>query len=182
MKKNAVLFLADGFEEVEALATVDVLRRAGVDVTIAGVTGEECVGAHGIKVCTDKKVEDVVFEDYDAFICPGGGQGAENLKNSPIVKSLLLSAFDSDKLVAAICAAPMVLEAAGFMNGKKCTIYPGMEGCLDEAKYIDQNIVIDNNIITAAGPAITFDFAFKLVEYLVGKNIADRVATDMLFI
>ena len=181
MKKNAVVFLADGFEEIETLAVVDLLRRADINVILAGVTGDKCTGAHNIIVSADDVAENVKVEEFDAFICPGGGLGAQNLKNSKLVTSLIKDAFDKGKLVAAICAAPIALEEAGIMNGKKATIYPAMKDCLEKAAFIDSQVVADNNIITAQGPAASFAFGFALIEYLVGKAASDKVASDTLF-
>ena len=179
--KKCVVFLADGFEEIEALATVDLLRRANINVTVAGVTGAECVGAHNIKVAADVDVSTVNTESFDAFVCPGGGVGAENLRNSHTVKTLVKNAFENGKLVAAICAAPTVLEEAGIMKGKKSTIYPAMKDCLKDAQYLNCHVVQDGNIITGAGPAATFPFAFAIIEYLADKETSDKVAADTLF-
>ncbi len=179
--KKAAVFLADGFEEIEAVATVDLLRRAGIDTCMAGVTGMECTGAHGVKISADMKAEDVDIKDFDAFICPGGGMGAENLKKSALVRDILKDGHKAGKLIAAICAAPIVLEAAGIMEGKNYTIYPAMKDTPVAGTYYDKDVVKDGSVITGAGPAATPAFAFALIEYLAGKDAADRVAAEALF-
>lgn len=179
--KKALLFLTDGFEEIEAIATVDLLRRAEIDTLTVGVTGALCEGSHGIKISADMEAKDANIKDTDAFICPGGGKGAENLKKSAIVRDILQESYRSGKLIAAICAAPIVLQEANIMNGKKYTIYPSMKDVPISGIYCEKDVVQDGNIITAAGPGATPAFAFAIIEYLVGKERAEKVATEALF-
>ncbi len=179
--KKAVIFLANGFEDIEALATVDILRRGGVDVTIAGVTGEIVTSSHNLKVVADKLADDIKAADYDAVICPGGMPGATNLRDSDKVVSVIKEAYDAGKIVAAICAAPMVLEKAGVLQGKNFTMYPGMESHAPSGNYKNNVYVVqDGSVITGAGPAATFEFALTIVSNLQGKDIADQVAQGML--
>lgn len=181
--KKVVVFLADGFEEIEAIGTIDILRRCNIDVTICSIGSSHYVtAAHEVKVAPDTTIDKININDFDGFICPGGGVGAENLRNSKDVTSIIKSAFDNGKLVAAICAAPTVFEAAGIMKGKKATIYPSMKDYLKDASYSNDDVVIDGNIITGAGPFITFKFALAVAEYLVGKDDATQVGKDMLYI
>lgn len=179
--KKAVVFLANGFEDIEALATVDILRRGGVDVTTAGVTGDTVTSSHNVQVLSDKSVSNINAADFDAVICPGGMPGATNLRDSDKVVSVIKEAYDAGKIVAAICAAPMVLEKAGVLQGKNFTMYPGMESHAPSGNYKNNVYVVqDGSVITGAGPAATFEFALTLVSNLQGKEIADQVAQGML--
>ena len=179
--KKAVIFLADGFEEVEALAPVDILRRGGVDVTIAGVTGMQVVSSHNVKVMADKDVKEIKADDYDAFICPGGMPGAVNLRDS-IVTDIIKEAYGKGKIVSAICAPPMVLDKAGVLADKDFTMYPGMQNYAPSGSYKSNKFVIkDGIVITGAGPAAAFEYAFELLAELQGKEISLKVAEGMLF-
>ncbi len=179
--KKAVIFLADGFEEIEALSTVDILRRGGVDVTIAGVTGEIVTSSHNVKVIADVKAETINALDYDAVICPGGMPGAVNLKESSIVIKTIQEAYKNGKIVAAICAAPMVLEKAEILKGKDFTMYPGMENHAPSGKYHnDTYVCTDGSVITGAGPAASFMYAFEILSKLAGSDKAKEVADGML--
>ena len=175
---KALVFLAPGFEEIEALTVVDILRRAGVDVTVAGLTPNVTEGKHGVKVVPDKSIDDVKVEDFDAVIAPGGNPGYKNLRKDPRVISMVKKAFNSNKLVAAICAGPTVLSDAGILNDKVCTIYPGMDKELETGggKPKHDIVVVDGNIITSRGPATALPFALKLAEKLAGKQVAEAVS------
>src|SRR3990170_644591 len=148
--------LAEGFEEIEALTVVDVLRRAGMNVDTVGVMGSVISGAHDVKVMTDKKLLDINSDEYDGIVLPGGSPGYLNLgKSSKIIE--ILKKFDSaGKLIAAICGAPSVLAKAGILEGKKATIFPGMEKELPHPR--GERVVVDGNVITsqAAGTAMEF--------------------------
>jgi len=179
---KALVFLATGFEEIEAITIVDVLRRAGVDVTVAGLTPNVVEGAHGVKIVPDKPIDDVKIDDFDAVVVPGGNPGYKNLRKDPRVIDIIKEAFDSNKLVAAICAAPAVLSDAGVLEGKACTIYPGMENELRKGggKPKMDMVVVDGNIVTSRGPATALPFALKLAEKLVGKQVAENVSKKTL--
>lgn len=175
---KALVFLATGFEEIETVTVVDVLRRAGVDVTVAGLTPNVVEGAHGIKIVPDKSIDDVKVEDFDAFVVPGGNPGYKNLRKDQRVINIIKKAFNSNKLVAAICAGPTVLSDAGILEGKACTIYPGMDEELEAGggKPKHDIVVVDGNIITSRGPATALPFALKLAEKLAGKQAAEAVS------
>ena len=175
---KSLVFLATGFEEIETVTIVDVLRRAGVDVTVAGLTPNTVEGKHGMKIVPDKHIDDTKVEDFDAIIVPGGNPGYKNLRKDPRVINMVKTAFDSGKLVAAICAAPAVLSDAGILKGKECTIYPGMENELENGggKPKQDTVVVDGNIITSRGPATALPFALKLAEKLAGKQAAEAVS------
>lgn len=165
MKKVAML-LANGFEEIEALVTVDILRRANVSVDLVSMNAEHGVtGAHEVKITTDKLFEDM--QHYDMIILPGGAGAWTNRDDSRVIE--LLKEYDkNNKFIAAICAAPMALGVAGIIKGKKVTCYPADDiiEYLEGAEYIEVDVCVDGNIITSRGPATTFDFAFKIAEAL----------------
>ena len=179
---KALVFLATGFEEIEALTVVDVLRRAGVEVTVAGLTPNVTEGKHGVKVVPDKSIDDVKVEDFDAVVAPGGNPGYMNLRKDPRVIAMVKKAFNSNKIVAAICAGPTVLSDAGILEGKACTIYPGMDQELEAGggKPKHDIVVVDGNIITSRGPATALPFALKLAEKLAGKQVAEAVSKKTL--
>jgi 4-methyl-5(b-hydroxyethyl)-thiazole monophosphate biosynthesis len=179
---KALVFLASGFEEIETVTIVDVLRRAGIDVTVAGLTPNVIEGKHGMRIVPDKSIDDVSVDDFDAVAVPGGNPGYKNLRKDPRVINIIKKAFNSNKLVAAICAGPTVLSDAGILKGKACTIYPGMEDELRKGrgKPKQDMIVVDGNIITSRGPATALPFALKLAEKLAGKQVAEAVSKKML--
>ncbi len=184
MYKRVFVFIAEGFEEVEALTPVDLLRR--VDIEAVMVSCEEKLvvqGTHGIKVVCDMLLDNLEDEDIeDAFgiILPGGMPGAENLKNSEGVKYIIKDMMAKKKLVAAICAAPIALAAADVIEGRRVTSYPGFEEDLKGSKYLQDNVVLDDNLITARGPGIAMDFALEIVEYLCGREKRHSLANEVL--
>lgn len=164
------LFLANGFEEVEALAPLDILRRAGVEVTTVGIGGDVIRGAHGITVHAD--IPDVMFTDAkpDMVILPGGMPGSKNLDESRTVDTALKAAVRHNAYIAAICAAPMVLGRRGILEGKRATCYPGFEGELKGAILSADKVVSDGRITTAAGMGVAVDFGLELVKQLTGST------------
>lgn len=179
---KALVFLASGFEEIETVTVVDVLRRAGVDVTVAGLKPNVTEGKHGMRIVPDKSIDDVKVEDFDAIIVPGGNPGYKNLRKNQRVINIIKKAFGSNKLVAAICAGPTVLSDAGILKGKACTIYPGMDEELEAGGGNPKQdiVVVDGNIITSRGPATALPFALKLAEKLAGKQVAEAVSKKTL--
>lgn len=174
MKKVAVL-LAEGFEEIEALTVVDVLRRAGITCEMVSIKNEDVIGAHNIVVKSDKIFgEDI--KDYDMIVLPGGLPGADNLaKSENVLKVLHDFSTNENKYVAAICASPaIVLSKAGIEENKYVTSYPdsSYEKMLENANYVDELVVVDGNLITSRGPATTLLFAYKLVDILGGDSRA----------
>jgi 4-methyl-5(b-hydroxyethyl)-thiazole monophosphate biosynthesis len=167
------LFLANGFEEVEALAPLDLLRRAGVAVTTVGIGGEQITGAHGITVQAD--IPDTMYADArpEMIILPGGMPGSKNLDASRIVDMALKAAVRSDAYIAAICAAPFILGKRGILKGKRATCYPGFESELTGATLCADKVVVDGRIVTAAGMGVAVDFGLALVEQLKDKTVAD---------
>lgn len=171
MKKIAVL-LDDGFEEIEALTVVDVLRRAKFECDIVGINEEYVRGSHNIIVKTDKLLDDDFFI-YDMVVLPGGLPGSDNLSKNKKVINLIKEFNVNNKYIAAICASPaMVLSAAGIEENRFITSYPGdqFEKLLENANYVNELVVVDGNIITSRGPATTLLFAYKLVDILGGDS------------
>jgi 4-methyl-5(b-hydroxyethyl)-thiazole monophosphate biosynthesis len=182
MKKRVVVLLADGFEEIEAITSIDVLRRAGLNVKVAGVGKTIVKGAHGIPVKTDIKIGSYRTIP-DAVVIPGGMPGVKNLSASRKVTDLIHKTYKKGKLVAAICAAPSyVLAPTDLLIGKKATCYPGCEDRLKgKAKFVNKRVVFDGNIITSKGPGTAFDFALKIVEELKGKSTKEEVRKKILY-
>lgn len=166
------LFLDSGFEEIEAVTTIDLLRRAGVKLTTISMTGQLPVeGSHSITVLADALFEEVDFSDAEMLCLPGGGIMLGDHDN---LCQLLLKHNAENKLIAAICAAPSVLGKLGILEGKQATCYPGFEDYLGES-YVGGLVVESKNIITAKGPGLTSDFAFCIIEKLCGQEVADEV-------
>lgn len=177
MVKVAII-LAPGFEETEALVTVDILRRASITCEIVGFD-EEVTGAHDITVKADKKVGDTALETYDLIALPGGMPGAANLRDNEKVIEAIQTLNENGKPVAAICAAPIVLEQAGLLEGKQFTCFPGFDDEIKVGNHEDALVVVDDNIITSRGPATAFEFGFAIVDYLDGDS--ETLKEDMQY-
>lgn len=164
------IFLADGFEECEALIPIDILRRASVDIKTVGVTSKTVTGSHGISIICDVEKNEIAFDNsIQAVILPGGMPGTFNLKNSSIVTEFVTKAMDKNITVAAICAAPLILGNLGFLKGKKAVCYPGFEAELIGAEISSYSVVRDGNIITAKGVGAAFDFGYEILNALGNK-------------
>ena len=175
------VFFAEGFEEVEALGTVDILRRAGVDAVTVSTTEKEFVaGAHGVKVACDVMFSQQTFDDADMIVLPGGLPGATNLYDHEGLRKLIVRKNEEGIYLAAICAAPLVYGRLGLLEGKKATCYPGFEKELAGAETCGNDVERCGNVITGKGPGFTFKFALTLVEALKGRQVADEVAGGML--
>jgi 4-methyl-5(b-hydroxyethyl)-thiazole monophosphate biosynthesis len=180
--KKVALFLANGFEEIEALGTVDILRRAEIPVQMVSVSNElKVTGAHNITVIADKLFTNMDFSDIDVLVLPGGMPGSKNLNEHKGVKEQLKAFVARGKYVAAICAAPMVLGGLELLKGKKATCYPGFEPQLIGANITGENVTVDGKIITGKGPGFMFDFALQLVEIIAGKETRKKVAEGLLW-
>ncbi len=175
------MFLADGFEEVEALAPLDILRRAGVEVSTVGVTGAYVTGAHDIVVKADIELADIKKEELDAVILPGGLGGTNNMNASSEVKEIVQYAADNNKLVCAICAAPSILGEMGLLDGKEATCYPGFEDTFKGGKYIKKSVVKYNNFITSDGMGSAYKFGFEITAALCGKEAADKIKEQIQY-
>lgn len=174
--------LATGFEEVEALTCVDVLKRAGADAKMVSVTGDLMVrGAHEIDIKADLLFEDADYSLCEMIVLPGGMPGATNLRDHEGLTEKIKEFAAEGRKLAAICAAPLALAAHGALEGKSSTIYPGMEEYLKGAKASHANVTKDGNVITGMGPAIAMEFALALAEELKGKEVRDQVEKGLLF-
>ena len=174
--------LATGFEEIEALTIVDLLRRANIEVQTVSITGEKrVVGTHGVPVEADILYEEADYENCQMIVLPGGLPGAEHLGNHEGLTSHIRCFAENGKYLAAICAAPRVFGAQGVLEGKKATIYPGMEELLKGARPQSDLVVEDGTVITSRGPATAMPFALKLVEILKGKEVSSQLEQDLLW-
>lgn len=169
--------LAPGFEELEAVTVIDLLRRAQIEVTVAGLAPGPVTGSRGTVIQPDTTLDEALRRDYDMVVLPGGQPGATNLENDPRIMALLRRLAAQNKYTAAICAAPRVLAAAGILDGKRATGFPG---ALDPAKFPRVQVeklalVADGQVITSRGPGTAMDFALELIRLLAGKDKRDQV-------
>lgn len=179
--KKVFVFLANGFEEIEAIATIDVIRRGGIEVTTVSISDDYMVtGAHNIPVKADVLFKEVDYSAGDMLILPGGMPGASNLNAHAGLKDELKKYVASGKKIAAICAAPLVFGGLGFLEGKKATSYPGFEDTLKGATYVKEGVVVDGNITTGRGPGFAVDFGLSIVSQLAGAEKASEVSAGML--
>ena len=179
MSAVAVLF-AEGFEEIEAITIVDVLRRAGVEVAMVGVGGRTITGSHDIPVTVDVELEEARGREWDMIVLPGGLPGSTNLRDSQEVQDILRAQNARRGEIGAICAAPVALAAAGILEGKRVTSYPGFEGELKGALFCEERVVRDGNIITSRGVGTAMEFALRIVADLGGQDLADSLREGML--
>lgn len=181
MAKRVVVVLAEGFEEIEAVTPIDVMRRAGLEVTVAGVSGHTVRGAHGVAFVCDTTLEALDFVP-DAVVLPGGLPGAENLGGSSAVKDLVLRVSASGGLCAAICAAPALTFAHyGLLDGRRATCYPSFERHFGPAvRHSEERVVADGPIVTSRGPGTALEFSLKLAGLLAGADTAAALTEGML--
>ena len=176
------LFLANGFEEIEALCVLDFLRRADVEVVTVGVNGKIATGSHNIPVVCDITEQELdLASDFEMVILPGGMPGSVNLDKSDVVDKMISRAIKEDKFVCAICAAPFVLGKRGFLSGKSATCYPGFEKELVGAEILDQGVVRDGKIITGRAMGSAHDFGLEIVEALCGKETRQRLKEAVIY-
>ena len=174
--------LAEGFEEIEALTIVDLLRRAGIETETVSVTGRLPVtGSHGVKVVADILFEDAVYSACELIVLPGGMPGSSNLAGHDGLLQKILSFRNQGKGLAAICAAPLVFGRAGILKGIKATCYPGFEKELEGAECLKDSVVSDGGIITSRGPATAIPFALAIIETLKGEEAAGEISEGILF-
>jgi 4-methyl-5(b-hydroxyethyl)-thiazole monophosphate biosynthesis len=177
---KVVILLAEGFEEVEAVAIIDVLRRAEIDVTSAGLHEGPVTSARKIIVLPDTVIDKIRTEDFDMVVLPGGQPGADNLNNDARVRTLLSEFHKKGKLTGAICAAPYVLANAGILEGKHATSYPTYKDKLGNVMYEEKTVVEDGNVMTSRGPGTALCFGLSIVAKLVGKEKAQQIRQAML--
>ena len=174
------LLLANGFEEVEALLPLDLLRRAKVTVDTVGIGGKMITGAHGITVAADLTDKEACASDYSAVIFPGGMPGAANLDEAEFTDKIIASVITKGGRLAAICAAPLVLGKRGLLKGKRATCYPGFEDELIGATVVSDSVVTDGNITTCRGMGVALEFAKELVSLFAGKEISDKLSRAIM--
>ncbi len=179
MPRCCILF-AEGFEEIEAITVVDVLRRADVETQMLGLTSMEIAGSHGISVSMDRLLVDAADETWDLVVLPGGMPGAVTLRDDPTVQALVKRQHAAAGKLAAICAAPIALGAAGVLDGRQATSYPGFGDQLTGAELSDQRVVVDRGVTTSRGAGTALEFALELVRQLVGEEAASSLGEAML--
>lgn len=174
---KAIVPLAEGFEEMEAVTIIDVLRRAGIKVDIVGIEDEIIVGRNGIKILCDKTLNEIEEIDYDLIVLPGGNPGYKNLMNSEALLNILRNMNSKGRIIGAICASPLVLLKAGILKDKKATCYPTLKN--EIPNYEDKKVVVDGNIVTSQGPATALDFSLEIVKILK-PEIYEQIRKELL--
>ena len=174
--KRALVLVAPGFEEIETITVIDILRRANIEVVSAGIEPGEITGSRKIKIVPDVQLNKVVNdENFDMIVLPGGIPGTTNLKKDEGVKKIIERMYKQGKYTAAICAAPTVLSAIGLTTGKNITSHPSVKNELQYESYKEDMVVVDGQIITSRSPGTAMEFAMKLVEILVGKEMVEEI-------
>ena len=173
------VFLANGFEEIEALATVDIRRRAELDVKTVGVGGKTVTGSHGIPVTADIEEKDVTTDDMELVVLPGGMPGTLHLEQSPVVACALETARRQNAYICAICAAPSILGHKGLLRGRKAVCFPGYEQELEGAQVLTEPVVTDGTVITARGAGVAVDFGLEIAARLVSPERAEQIRKSM---
>ncbi len=178
---KVLVHFAEGFEEIEALAVVDILRRAAIETVMVSVTGNKVVGStRNIKVVCDALFEEVNYSDADMIVLPGGMPGTKNLDAHTKLKEKISQFYSEKKWLAAICAAPIVYGKMGLLQGERATCYPGCEADLKGAETVTEEVVVSGKFITSMGPGTAMEFGFKIVEILLGKESSDKLKKAMI--
>ncbi len=178
--KKVLVPLAPGFEEIETITVVDILRRAGAQVVLAATEEGPIEGSRGVYVVPDTLIDQVDDRDFDLVVLPGGQPGTANLQKNETVKSIIKNMHQSKKQVAAICAAPIVLQSAGILKNVVATSHPSVQDQLHEIDYSEERVVVDGRIITSRSPGTALEFALKLVEILFGRERMDSVNSGVM--
>lgn len=181
--KKAAVFFGTGYEEIEALTVVDLLRRAGIEVDCIAVDNNATVtGSHGITVGMNKAIKDIEFDNYDVLVCPGGLPGVDNLESCTALTDGLKAFYEAGKLIAAVCAAPRIFGHLGFVEGRKACIYPGMEGELKGAEVVFDKVAHDDNVITSRGMGTSIAFGLEIVATLLDKATAEDLGRKVVYL
>lgn len=176
------IFMANGCEEIEGLTVVDLMRRAGIEIIMISITDQKQVtGSHGISFLADALSTDVSYDTLDGIVLPGGLTGTQNLGKDETVNRVIRTFADKGKLVAAICAAPSLLGAAGILNGKEAACYPGFEDKLTGAKISTDEVCVSENIITSRGMGTAIAFSLAIAAYLQDQAAADKLAKTIIY-
>jgi 4-methyl-5(b-hydroxyethyl)-thiazole monophosphate biosynthesis len=176
---KVIVPIAEGFEEIEAITIVDILRRADIDVTTATLSKNPVKGSHGIPVKADRIIKELNMVDFNCIVLPGGMPGSENLKMNDTVLSYIKHIYSKGGYIAAICAAPIVLGQAGVLYGKNVTCFPGYEGELIDANYIEKPVVVDGSVITGRGAGCAIPFALEIVGTIRGNDIREEIKNNL---
>ncbi len=180
--EKVYVFIAEGFEEIEGLTVVDILRRAGIETVMVSVSGElQVTGSHGIRVMTDILFDEKALQDGTYYVLPGGMPGTLHLGEHEGLCRLLKEAKQQGKKLAAICAAPTVLGQLGLLEGEKAVCYPGREDCLTGAEVLYDETVVSGNVTTSRGMGTAIPFALCLLAQMQGKEAADKMGTGIVF-
>jgi len=179
---SVLIPLAQGCEELEAVTLIDLLRRAGVNVVTTGLDEQTITASRGVRLIADTTLDEALKQDYDMIILPGGMPGADHLEQDPRIRAALIKQVEQDKYVAAICAAPKVLAAAGLLQGLHVTSYPGFldKVEIDGMHYLNDMVVHDGNVITSRGPGTAMDFSLYLIDILMGEPKRDEVEEGLV--
>ncbi len=180
--KTVCIILANGCEEVEAVTPIDYLRRAGVQVTVAGLGNREIVGGHGIAIAADTVLDDIDDDEFDCVVVPGGGGGSKAIAADPVAVAMIRRQASKGRLIAAICAAPAVVlgQACGLLAGRRFTCYPGLEGSVPEGRFEDERVVDDGDLITARAAGCAGEFAVAIVRALEGGIKANELHASVV--
>ena len=178
--KKVMVAVAPGFEEIETITVVDILRRAGARVDLAGTQSEPIEGSRGVRILADVLLSEVDHKNYDLVVLPGGQPGTTNLQNNESVIGIIQNMNRDRKTVAAICAAPMVLQSAGVLNDHAATSHPSVQDKLNGVRYSEERVVVDGNLVTSRSPGTALEFALKLVEILFGPERVQTVNNGVL--
>lgn len=173
------VFLADGFEIIEALSPVDMLRRAKVETKLVGVTGEIVTSSCGVAVKTDMLIDEFDFYDVEAVVLPGGMPGTLNLENNQTVQKIIDNASNTNAFICAICAAPSILGHKGLLNAKEATCFPGFENALEGATLSEDFVVTDGKFITARGAGVSVDFGLEIIKQLRGEELSNEIRSQI---
>ncbi len=168
MKKKVLILLAPGFEEIESITVVDILRRAGIEVVMGGVVEGVIEGSRGVRLLADRSIDNVSGSDFDMIVLPGGAKGCEHLGKDERVKKILEEAVQKQKSIAAICAAPTLLT--GYLAGKKATSHPSVKPLMKNVDYSENRVVVEDCFVTSRSPGTAMEFAFQLVRLLAGEE------------
>ena len=178
---KVAVYFGTGYEEIEALGAVDVLRRAGIEVILVGVDAKTVVSSHKISINMDAVITEINHDEVDMMVLPGGVPGVNNLANNALLLEQLKKFKNEGKWIAAICAAPgVVLGEAGLLEGEKATCYPGYEEKMRGCEAVDEKVVVSHKVITAKGAGVSLEFAYKILEVLKGKETADKIRHRMI--
>lgn len=181
--KKAAVFFGTGYEEIEALTVVDLLRRAGIEVTCVSIDNEKSVtGAHKISVGMNAGIDEIDFDSFDILVCPGGMPGTRNLEACKKLTDKLRAFYEEGKLIGAICAAPSIFGHMGLLEGKKACIYPGMEAELKGAEVVYDKVVKADNVITSRGMGTAIAFALEIVSNLLDRETADKLGKGIVYL